>query len=138
MALAAVAIMPTVSTPSENVEERRSREILELEEAGWAALSSDRGASFYDDNMADEGLMVFPGVVMNKADALAAIKSAKPWSEHRLTDVAVRLLSGDAALIAYRATARREGAAEYRAMMTSVYMRRAGRWLLVLHQQSPT
>ena len=114
------------------------RELLELEDAGWDALSSDRGASFYRDNMADDGLMVFPGVVMNKADALAAIAFAKPWSEHRISDVAVRALDTDAALIAYRATAQREGAAEYRAMMTSVYVRRAGRWLLALHQQSPT
>ena len=37
------------------------RELLELEEAGWQALSSDRGTSFYRDNMAEEGLMVFPG-----------------------------------------------------------------------------
>jgi hypothetical protein len=117
---------------------RQDRELLDLEEAGWQALSSDRGASFYRDNMADDGLMVFPGTLMNKAEALAAITSAKPWAAHQLSDITVVELGADAALIAYRATARREGAEEYRAMMTSVYVRRAGRWLLALHQQSPT
>lgn len=113
------------------------REILALEEDGWRALSGPDGAMFYERVMADEGLMVFPGMVMDKNTSLAAIKGAKPWVEHELTDVLVRELGPTAALITYRATARRDGAETYRALMSSVYARHGDRWLLVLHQQSP-
>jgi hypothetical protein len=47
--------------------------------------------------MADEGLMVFPGMVMDKSTAIATIRQVAPW----------------------------------------VCVRRDGRWLLLLHQQSP-
>jgi uncharacterized protein (TIGR02246 family) len=111
-------------------------EIEELERRGWAALSGPDGAAFYQDAMAEEGLMVFPGMVMDKATAIATIREVQPWSIFELSDVRI---TGDdnAALVTYRAKAQRAGEPEYEAVMSSVYVRRDGRWRLLLHQQSP-
>ena len=59
-----------------------------------------------------------------------------PWRGFALSDVRV-VVDGDVALIAYRAEAEREPGTSYTATMTSVYVRRAGGWRLLLHQQSP-
>jgi hypothetical protein len=111
-------------------------EIEQLERDGWAALSGPNGFAFYERMMVDDGLMVFPSVVMDKVSALDAIRRAEPWSTHELTNVHV---AGDqrVALIAYRAVATRGTSSPYTAEMSSVYVRRSGGWRLLLHQQSP-
>jgi uncharacterized protein (TIGR02246 family) len=113
-----------------------AREIEDLERRGWAALSGHDGAAFYEDAMADDGLMVFPGMVMDKATAIETIREVDPWATFALSEVRV---SGDehAALVTYRAKAQRAGQPEYEAVMSSVYVRFDGQWRLLLHQQSP-
>lgn len=111
-------------------------EIEELERRGWAALSGPDGAAFYQDAMAEDGLMVFPGMVMDKATAIATIREVQPWSTFELSDVRTAA-DENAALVTYRAKAQRADQPEYEAVMSSVYVRREGRWLLLLHQQSP-
>jgi uncharacterized protein (TIGR02246 family) len=112
-------------------------EIAALERRGWEALSGPDGADFYRDAMADDGLMVFPGLVLDKATTLRAIAAAPPWSRFELEDVREIAATPDSAIVVYRATAQREGEDPYEANMTSVYARRGGRWQLVLHQQTP-
>jgi uncharacterized protein (TIGR02246 family) len=111
-------------------------EIEDLERRGWAALSGPDGASFYQDVMAFDGLMVFPGLTLDKPATMRAMAAERPWSSHRLEDVAV-IDAGNTAIVTYRSTSRRPGQDEYRARMSSVYVRRDGRWRLLLHQQSP-
>jgi uncharacterized protein (TIGR02246 family) len=111
-------------------------ELEALERRGWEALSGPDGAAFYEEAMADDGLMVFPGMVMDKATALATIREVPPWATFELSDLQVAG-DEDAALVTYRAKAQRLGQHEYEAVMSSVYVRRHGRWLLLLHQQSP-
>jgi uncharacterized protein (TIGR02246 family) len=111
-------------------------EVEDLERSGWDALSGPTGADFYDDLMTGDGLMVFSGLILDKQGALRAIAAARPWSRHALDDV--RVIGDDrTAVIAYHAVAQRTGEEEYRARMSSTYVRRAGRWRLLLHQQSP-
>ena len=112
-------------------------EIEQLERRGWDALSSADGAAFYENLMADDGLMVFTGMILDKAATVSAIGDAPPWESFELADV--RMIEGtpDSGTIVYRATARRAGEEPYRAMMSTVYARRQGRWRLVLHQQTP-
>ena len=110
----------------------------ELERRGWEALSGPDGAAFYDEVMADDGLMVFPGVVLDKAETIRAISGAGPWLSFELEDVRVIGATPENGTVVYRATAQREGGAPYDALMTSVYTRRDGRWRLLLHQQTPT
>ena len=110
---------------------------LELvERDGWQALSGPGGADFYARVMLDDGLMVFPGMVMSKAEALETMREVAPWSSFELSDVRVVGSGPDAALVTYRARAVREGR-QYEATMSSVYVRRDGEWRLLLHQQSP-
>jgi hypothetical protein len=113
-----------------------SSQLEKLERLGWEALSGHEGATFYEDVMADDGRMVFPGIVMDKGAALAAIRAARPWSTFELTDVQVSLVGSQTALVTYRARAERGGHG-YEATMSSVYIRINGVWRLLLHQQSP-
>ena len=113
-----------------------AHEIEQLERRGWDALSGGEGAAFYSDLMADAGLMVFPGLTLDKARTVRAIAAERPWQSYGLDDVRVAG-AGDTAVITYRATSRRNGEAEYCARMSSVYVRLDGRWRLLLHQQSP-
>ena len=110
-------------------------ELERLERDGWDALSGAGGAAFYERWMADDGLMVFPGMVMNKETAVDTMRSVAPWSSYELTDVRV-VRSGSAGLVTYGASAVR-GEAPYQATMSSVYVRIQGEWRLLLHQQSP-
>jgi uncharacterized protein (TIGR02246 family) len=112
--------------------------IESLERAGWDALSGTDGAAFYADLMADDGLMVFPGMVMDKAESLRAIAGASPWLTFELRDLRVIEATPDTAVVTYRATAQRSGEKTYQALMTTVYARRDEQWRMVLHQQTPT
>lgn len=112
-------------------------ELEALERAGWQALSGPDGAAFYDELMADDGLMVFPGLVLEKPQTLRAIAGERPWLRFVLSDMRVAEAAPDVGLVTYSAAAVREGEAEYRALMTTVYARRGRRWRLVLHQQTP-
>ena len=113
-------------------------ELETLERQGWEALSGPHGAAFYDDLMADDGVMVFPGVVLDKAATVDAIAGASAWQSFDLTDIRVIEAAPDSGFVTYRATAQRAGEEPYRALMSSVYARRDGRWRLVLHQQTPS
>ena len=112
-------------------------ELEDLERRGWQALSGPGGAAFYRDVMADDGVMVFPGVVMDKPATLEVMNGVAPWLTFQIQDVRVIRVSPDCGMIVYRAEAQRAGEETYRAEMTSVYARRDGSWRLVLHQQSP-
>jgi uncharacterized protein (TIGR02246 family) len=114
-----------------------ARELEELERQGWVALSGASGAEFYNDLMADDGLMVFPGVVFDKQETLQGIADAPPWASFELSDTRVINATPDTAVVTYRATAQRSGEAPYRALMSTAYVRRNGSWRLILHQQTP-
>ncbi len=112
-------------------------ELEALEREGWAALTGPDGAAFYAEVMADDGLMVFPGMVLDKTATITAIAGAPPWQSFELDDVRQIMAASDSGIVTYRAKARRAGEDEYVALMSSVYVRREGRWRLLLHQQSP-
>ena len=111
-------------------------ELEDLERAGWDALCGPDGATYYEEHMADDGLMVFPGMVMDKKTSISTIESVEPWAAYELVDVR-EVMAGDVGVITYSASARRR-AQPYAATMTSVYLRRDGQWRLLLHQQSPS
>jgi hypothetical protein len=115
-----------------------SDELEELERRGWEALSGREGPAFYREVMADDGLMVFPGMVLDKAATLEVMASVAPWATFQLRDVRQIRALPDCGMVVYRAEAHREGEQMYSAEMTSIYVRRDGRWQLLLHQQSPS
>ena len=113
--------------------------LLALEEQGWRALSSGNGGDFYRRYLTDDALMIFPGgSVLSREAVLQVIDSAPPWSWFRIDEARVVPLTDDSAIVAYRATAQREGQAEYSALMSSVYVSREGSWKVAFHQQTPT
>jgi hypothetical protein len=111
--------------------------LLDLEEEGWRALSSDRGADFFRGVLTAHSLMVFPGIVLAKDRALEEIAAAPPWAEFRIDDPEVVRLTEQSAVLTYRATARRPGRPEYHALMSSVYVEAGGTWRMAFHQQTP-
>lgn len=114
-------------------------DLVALEREGWAALSTggDVAAAFYDAVLAEQVLALLPGgLVIHDRAALIDAMAGPPWSSFDLADARVLDLGAGAAVVAYRATAQRDGAA-YTALFNSTYVRRADGWRLAVHQQTP-
>ena len=111
--------------------------LLELEEQGWQALSSVEPAEFCDDWLADDAVMIVPGMVIDRATFLEAVAHEQPWASHCIEEPRVVQLTDDSAALVYRVKAEREGQTEFAGLLTSVYVKREGRWRLALHQQTP-
>jgi hypothetical protein len=107
-------------------------ELVALERRFWLEASGE----LYREHAALELVMAFPdptGIV----DRETAIPMVAPWDGVALDDVRHVELAPDVAALVYRAEGRLGEAERYRAVVTSVYVRRDGRWLLALHQQTP-
>lgn len=115
-------------------------ELVALEHAGWAALSSSgRDArAFYDDVLASEVVMLLPGglAITDRAQALDSMSGA-PWDRYELRHERVHAFTERCAAVTYRAEARRDQQ-RYDALASSTYVRDGDRWLLALHQQTPS
>jgi hypothetical protein len=111
--------------------------LLELEEQGWKALSSPDPVAFCEEWLADDAVMIVPGMVIDRATFLHAVADEEPWASHQIEDPRAIQLTDDAAALVYRVMARRVGQPEFVGLLTSVYAKRADRWQLVLHQQTP-
>jgi hypothetical protein len=111
--------------------------LLDLEERGWQAMSSTSPTDFFEEWLADDVLMVVPGMVIDRDTFLAAVRGEPPWKTHLITEPRVITFTDECAALLYQVTAQRDGQAPYVALMTSVYARRNGSWRLVLHQQTP-
>ncbi|MPZ21959.1 MAG: DUF4440 domain-containing protein [Dehalococcoidia bacterium] len=111
--------------------------LIEREKQFWAAAGD---SEFYRQHLADDALMVFPeppGILRREA-TIDSVAAAQPWASFEIEDVLLTELTPDSAAITYRATGRREGdPSDYRALASSVYVRRGGEWKLALHQQTP-
>jgi hypothetical protein len=114
--------------------------LLQRETAGWTALSTSHEAAraFFGEALRDDAVMLFPGGlrVAGKAAILDSF-DPQPWRGFELEAAAIVELGADAAALAYRVSADHGGEAPYRALISSVYVRDGGSWLLALHQQTP-
>lgn len=90
----------------------------------------------YRRHLADDAVIVVPGMVLDRDACIAAMDQSPGWDETDIADARVVELGPDAAALTYRWRSRR-GDATYEAAMSSVYVRREGRWQLALHQQTP-
>ena len=111
--------------------------LLELEEQGWQALSSAEPFKFCDEWLADDAVVIVPGMIIDRATFLEAVAHEKPWASHRIEEPRVVQLTDDSAALVYRVRAQRESQPEFAGLLTSVYVNRAGQWQLALHQQTP-
>ena len=117
----------------------RHETLLDLEHAGWRALSTGGAAAsdYYRDVLADDVLMLFPGgFVIDDRDTVIQSMDGPPWTSYELADERVYDLNAESAVVAYRAKATREGT-DYEALFNSTYIRVGDDWKLALHQQTP-
>ena len=115
-----------------------ANELIELEQGGWEALSTEGAASgFYDEVLAAEPLMLLPGgMVIDDRQTVVDSMGGPPWDDVHLEEMRVIQLGADAAVVAYGAEARR-GETEVSSLFNSTYRREGGAWRLVVHQQTP-
>lgn len=114
-------------------------ELVAAEREGWEALSTDGGADHYREHLAPDAVMAFPFGVLGRAEAIAAMEAAPPWSSFALRDPRAVALGDDAGVLVYAVRARRDGQEPYEAVVSSTFVRGPdGGWLLAFHQQSPT
>jgi hypothetical protein len=109
-------------------------ELIALEEQFWKG-----DADFYRQRLTAEALMIFadPVGVLGKEDTVASISQAPRWRDVKFSEVKALMLATDAALLVYRATARRAEDATYVTRASSVYVRQDEAWTLAFQQQTP-
>jgi hypothetical protein len=116
------------------------RELIDLEEQGWRALSTagDAAKKFYASVLREDAVMLFPGGMrIEGRDRILESLGAQPWQSFRIEDQKVVMLSNDAATLIYKVTAHRKDSDPYVALISSTYAR-SNVWQLVIHQQTPT
>lgn len=115
-------------------------ELLELEEQGWRALSTtgEVAAEFYERVLDDTVVMLLPGgMLLDDRASIVASMSGQPWSSYELDDLRALRPTPDLGIVFYGVVAKRADAPEYRALISSTYVRRDDGWKLTFHQQSP-
>ena len=109
------------------------QELWELEERFWLD-----GAEAYRKRLVSDAVMVFPypaGILQGDA-IIDGVESAPRWRSVVMSDRVFRR-RGDTALLAYRASAEREGDPICEMLCASTYLNDGGEWRLISHQQTP-
>lgn len=114
-------------------------ELLELEHKGWQSLCSSSGADFYGQIMTEDGVMVLShGFVFTRNQVVESLNDAPPWSRYEISEERLISLEASSAILVYKGIAwRGEADPEFRALMSSVYVRRENEWRLASYQQTP-
>ncbi|HEX2198404.1 MAG TPA: nuclear transport factor 2 family protein [Burkholderiales bacterium] len=106
-----------------------------LEEKFWL-----KGAEHYAGNLSPAAVMVFPDPagVLVKDEIERSIAGGARWSDVALEEHRLVELNDRAAVVTYKATARRDGEAKpYVARASSAYVHDGRAWRLAFHQQTP-
>lgn len=80
-------------------------------------------------------LVLGQGGVLTRDAAIAALADAPRWHEITLADRAL-VETDEVRVLAYHATARRQGMPAHRAICTTTWLRRDGDWRIVQHHRS--
>ena len=116
-------------------------ELMTLEKASWGYMR-DKNLDGMRGYLADDGLLIFSdGSRYNKRETLALMPDYKLDSFSVEPTYAVRMIAPDVATLLYRVTytaSVKGGKMEtVKALSSSVYVRRDGKWWSVLYQESP-
>lgn len=114
-------------------------ELLDLEHRFWDASSASYGA-FYRANCTHDAVFVFgpTGPIDLDTCVEAVERNDLPWADVRLSGSRLVSLGDHAAVVAYRASARRgDSAAPVELYASSAYRRVEGAWKMAFHQQTP-
>jgi hypothetical protein len=91
-------------------------QLFEMEERGWQALSSSNLVSFCEAWLADDAVLIVPGMVIDRATFLKALSTEQPWADHHIEEPKEVELTDESAALVYRVTARRDGQPEFVAL----------------------
>lgn len=107
--------------------------LWQLEESFWLG-----GAETFRSAMADGAIMVFPypAGILQGDTIVEGVKSAPRWRSVLMKDRKLNIRDS-VAVLAYKAEAEREGAPIQTMLCASTYLREAGGWRLMSHQQTP-
>lgn len=123
--------MPRASRcPDMHIEE----EIWQIERGFWV-----EGKDFYRQRLGMPCTMVFPlpvGILRDRS-VIDALGGAPRWRDVEMTHQVCLRPNDDCLLLAYEATAQREGEPPYSALCSSSYCNTEDGWRLVQHQQTP-
>lgn len=117
-----------------------TEDLINLEERGWQALSTggEAATDFYRQVLDRDVTMLFPGgMVLTDRDTILESMGGQPWATFRFDDPRVSRPTDDTGLVTYGVVAHREGAPEYSALISSMYVRRDNGWKLTFHQHTP-
>lgn len=94
------------------------------------------GGEGYEQILAEDATVVVPGATMDKAQTVAAMRESEGWDGFSFDNPRRLEPSAGCAGLVYLFSGRR-GEFTYRAILTSFYVEREGRWRLLFHQQTP-
>ena len=108
--------------------------LFDLEERFWRS-----GGEHFAHYLADAAVAVLPGPggLLLDGEIARAVANQPRWTHVVLEEHRVLELSAGAAMVTYRATARRSRGKPYFARATSAYVHDGTRWRLAFHQQTP-
>jgi ketosteroid isomerase-like protein len=109
-------------------------EIERLEREFWLG-----GPQVYRRSLTEDCIVIVPppsGELRGREAIIRSLEGVPRWAEVEFTPEPV-WRTGDAILVAYRARARRAGAAPYETWASSLYVEGEDGWKLSFHQQTP-
>src|SRR5262245_64614429 len=116
------------------MSEAEKQQPLVLEERFWS-----EGAAFYRANLDDPCLCAFPELagLLSREQVASSVPDGSRWKELVIEPQGYRSLGEGAAVLTYRARAKRADGTPYEALVSSAYVRRGDGWKLAFHQQTP-
>jgi len=110
-------------------------EILAIEKGFWMHADDP---DFFADNIADEGISVIEPMGFIPKPQSVKMAADKPYRDVQMKDVILHQVSPDCVILAYHGQGSHDGDADpYRGSIASTYVRRDGRWQLVLTAHQP-
>ncbi|PFG30196.1 nuclear transport factor 2 family protein [Paramicrobacterium agarici] len=116
----------------------RDEDLYALERRGWQSLCDGTGGVFYGSLMTDDALMVLAGgFALDRDGVVASLTDAPQWDDFDISGERVIAVSEDVRTLVYTGSAMRGNEPEFRALMSSTYVRIDNEWRLALYQQTP-
>jgi hypothetical protein len=115
--------------------------LIQLEQQTWEAWKN-RDGKFFQDNLSDDHVEIHGGGRTGKADVVAGVASpACTVKTYALDNFQLTVIGSDSALLSYHAaqdTTCGSYAVPSPVWVSSLWVKRDGRWANVLFQQTPT
>lgn len=132
-----MTVQPTCG-PQETVvmADRGVRAVLDLEAAGREAMVDGSAVEFFDRIMTSTAVLVLPGTVLERTQALTAWAGGPPWRRVDVERERSVHIGPDTIAVTYRARLIRLDT-EHDVHVTSVYTKVHREWMLGFRQQMP-